>query len=129
MITGTLPDMWDRTVTIGSAGSAFSVSGWRIGWTYGPSKLLDNLRMVHQNSVYTVPTPLQEAVAVLIENELNRFGTSECYFNSLAADCSRKSNHFVKLLDSVGLDVIVPQGGYFLVADWSKLGNSQLKIT
>lgn len=118
--------MWDRTVTIGSAGTAFSVSGWRIGWTYGPSKLLDNLRMVHQNSVYTVPTPLQEAVAALIEVELRRLDTSECYFNYLAADCSKKCNYLVKTLQNAGLDVIVPQGGYFLVADWSKLGEYQL---
>lgn len=118
--------MWDRTVTIGSAGTAFSVSGWKIGWAYGPSKLLENLRMAHQNSVYTVPTPLQEAVATLIETELRRFGTDECYFNSLAADCSKKCDYLVNVLEDTGLDVIIPQGGYFLVADWSKLGKNGL---
>src|SRR5690606_17507965 len=32
----TLPDMWDRTITIGSAGKTFSVTGWKTGWAYGP---------------------------------------------------------------------------------------------
>lgn len=27
----TLPGMWERTITIGSAGKTFSVTGWKIG--------------------------------------------------------------------------------------------------
>lgn len=56
---GTLPGMWERTITIGSAGKTFSVTGWKIGWAYGPSELIHNLHMVHQNCVYTCPTPIQ----------------------------------------------------------------------
>ena len=55
----TLPDMWERTITIGSAGKTFSVTGWKIGWAYGPANLMINLQMVHQNCVYTCPTPIQ----------------------------------------------------------------------
>lgn len=51
--------MWERTITIGSAGKTFSVTGWKIGWAYGPANLLVNLQMVHQNSVYTNATPIQ----------------------------------------------------------------------
>ncbi len=28
----TLPGMWERTITIGSAGKTFCVTGWKIGW-------------------------------------------------------------------------------------------------
>lgn len=28
----------------------------------------------------------------------------------------------VEFLQAVGMKVIVPQGGYFLIADWSELG-------
>lgn len=58
-LLATLPDMWDRTITIGSAGKTFSATGWKLGWAYGPSDLLENLRVVHQNCVYTCSTPLQ----------------------------------------------------------------------
>lgn len=51
--------MWDRTVTIGSAGKTFSVTGWKLGWAYGPHALIKNLMAVHQNTVYVCPTPLQ----------------------------------------------------------------------
>ena len=59
----TLPDMWDRTITIGSAGKTFSVTGWKLGWAVGPQHLIRNCQVVHQNCVYTCPTPLQDAVA------------------------------------------------------------------
>ncbi|KOC59587.1 Kynurenine--oxoglutarate transaminase 3 [Habropoda laboriosa] len=47
----TLPDMYERTITIGSAGKTFSVTGWKLGWAYGPENLLYNLKVVHQNAV------------------------------------------------------------------------------
>ena len=33
----TLPGMWERTVTLGSAGKTFSVTGWKIGWAIAPA--------------------------------------------------------------------------------------------
>ena len=59
----TLPGMWDRTITIGSAGKTFSVTGWKLGWAIGPEHLIRNCQVVHQNCVYACPTPTQEAVA------------------------------------------------------------------
>jgi aspartate/methionine/tyrosine aminotransferase len=29
----TLPRMWDRTITIGSAGKSWSATGWKVGWS------------------------------------------------------------------------------------------------
>jgi len=58
----TLPEMWDRTITIGSVGKTFSVTGWKLGWTIGPEHLLKSLCIVHQNCNYCCPTPLQVSV-------------------------------------------------------------------
>lgn len=51
--------MWDRTLTIGSAGKTFSVTGWKLGWAYGPEHLMRNLFVAHQNALYTCVTPTQ----------------------------------------------------------------------
>ena len=58
-ISASLPGMWDRTVTIGSAGKTFSVTGWKLGWAYGPSHIMRNLFIAHQNSLYACSTPVQ----------------------------------------------------------------------
>ncbi|KAF5276823.1 hypothetical protein FQA39_LY06375 [Lamprigera yunnana] len=40
-----LPGMWERTITIGSAGKVFLVTGWRVGWAMGPSSLIHKLQV------------------------------------------------------------------------------------
>lgn len=116
--------MWERTLTIGSAGKTFSVTGWKLGWVYGPSNLLKNLQMVHQNSVYTGVTPIQEAVAMAFETELTRLGQDECYFVSISKELQSKRDFMVKTLSEVGMKPIIPEGGYFIIADWSSLGTT-----
>ena len=117
----TLPGMWERTITIGSAGKTFSVTGWKIGWAYGPAKLLENLQMVHQNSVYTCATPIQEAIAIAFETELPRLGSAECYFNALPLELEAKRDYMAKALTEAGMNVTVPDGGFFIIADWTPL--------
>ncbi|XP_058796873.1 kynurenine aminotransferase [Phymastichus coffea] len=119
----TLPDMYERTITIGSAGKTFSVTGWKIGWAYGPTNLLKNLQVVHQNTVYTCPTPIQEAVAIGFEEEFKRFGQPDCYFTSLAEELLPKRDYMVKFLTEVGMSPTLPEGGYFMVANWTALAD------
>uniref|UniRef100_A0AAG5DK90 Aminotransferase class I/classII large domain-containing protein n=1 Tax=Anopheles atroparvus TaxID=41427 RepID=A0AAG5DK90_ANOAO len=117
----TLPGMWERTITIGSAGKTFSLTGWKIGWAYGPENLMRNLQMVHQNCVYTCATPIQEAIAVGFERELNQLSSPECYFNSISKELITKRDYMARFLEDIGMHPTIPQGGYFMIADWSKL--------
>lgn len=117
----TLPDMWERTITIGSAGKTFSVTGWKTGWAYGPANLMHNLQMVHQNCVYVCTTPIQEAVACGFEHELTQLGKDECYFISLPRELEGKRDYMVKFLSEAGMKPIIPEGGYFIMADYSPL--------
>ncbi|XP_049735655.1 kynurenine--oxoglutarate transaminase 3 isoform X2 [Elephas maximus indicus] len=117
----TFPGMWERTITIGSAGKTFSVTGWKIGWSIGPSYLIKHLQTVQQNTLYTCATPLQEALAQAFWIDIKRMGDPECYFNSLPKELEAKRDRMVRLLGSVGLRPIVPDGGYFIIADVSLL--------
>lgn len=118
--------MWERTVTIGSAGKTLNVTGWKIGWAYGPDYLIKNLQLVHQNVVYTCPTPLQEAIAIVLEMELPRFQTKEGYFHRNGIELKVKRDKMVADLKLAGFIPIVPQGGYFMLADYKNLGNRLL---
>lgn len=59
----TLPNMWERTITVGSAGKTFSVTGWKLGWAVGESSLVKAMQLMHQNVVFTSPTLLQDSIA------------------------------------------------------------------
>jgi kynurenine---oxoglutarate transaminase / cysteine-S-conjugate beta-lyase / glutamine---phenylpyruvate transaminase len=119
----TLPGMWERTITIGSAGKTFSATGWKIGWSYGPANLIRNLQIVHQNSIYTCATPLQEALALAFELELSRLSSPESFFNSIKIELQEKRDFMAKFLTESGFEVTLPEGGYFLIANWTRLSD------
>ncbi|KAF7205140.1 kynurenine--oxoglutarate transaminase 3 isoform X1 [Nothobranchius furzeri] len=125
----TLPGMWDRTITIGSAGKTFSVTGWKLGWSIGPEHLIKHLQTVMMNSLYTCPTPLQEAVAqgFLVNYEL--MGQPECYFSSLAEELEGKRDRLAAVLQEVGMTPIIPEGGYFMLVDVTSLNQDLTHMT
>lgn len=116
-----LPGMWERTVTIGSAGKSFCATGWKVGWVYGASGLLKSLRIVHHYSVYGGSTPLEEAVAIVIEKELSKLGQPDSYFVTFQNELQAKRDYIVKELCEANIIPTVPDGGFLLVADWSQL--------
>ncbi|XP_021370110.1 kynurenine--oxoglutarate transaminase 3-like isoform X1 [Mizuhopecten yessoensis] len=121
-----LPGMWDRTVTIGSGGKTFSATGWKLGWAIGPQSLIQPMQILHQNCIYTSPTPIQEAVAAGLEYELDlkiKNKLEDCYLYSLAKETQPKRDKLAAMLQDIGMDVTMPEGGYFLMADISKIKN------
>ncbi|XP_068174739.1 kynurenine--oxoglutarate transaminase 3-like isoform X2 [Antennarius striatus] len=117
----TLPGMWDRTITIGSGGKTFSVTGWKLGWSIGPEHLIKHLQTVMQNSLYTCPTPLQEALAQGLLHNFDLMGQPECYFSSLSEELEVKRDRLAAVLQEVGMTPIIPEGGYFMLVDVTSL--------
>ncbi|KAL6074448.1 Kynurenine--oxoglutarate transaminase 3 [Balamuthia mandrillaris] len=112
----TLPGMWQRTITIGSAAKTFSITGWKIGWIMGPSDLVQACARAHQYISFAVATPFQEAVAVGFET-----AAKKNYFEWLAKTYQKKRDFLVSVLREVGLTPVVPQGAFFVLADISKI--------
>lgn len=119
-----LPGMWDRTITVGSAGKTFSVTGWKLGWCYGPHNLMKYVQLFHQNCIYTCPTPIQEAVAESFEIETARMGTAESYWGNLAKSLQEKRDIMVDFLRKANMEPTIPEGGYFLLADTSSISKN-----
>ncbi|CAH1175647.1 unnamed protein product [Phaedon cochleariae] len=116
-----LPGMYERTITIGAAEKSFGVTGWQIGWAYGPPSLLKNLKKLHLLSVFNPSTPLQEAFATLFEHEEANFGEPQTHFVTMQRQLKEKMHIIMDLLKKTGMDPVMPDGGMFIVADISKL--------
>ncbi len=109
----TLPGMAERTVTIGSAGKSLSFTGWKVGWATSTPELVTAVRTSKQFLTYVSAGPFQFAVA----HGLNELGPE--YFRDLALSLSGKRDRLLDGLQSVGFDVYIPRGTYFVIADIS----------
>ncbi|MFN8440238.1 MAG: aminotransferase class I/II-fold pyridoxal phosphate-dependent enzyme [Caldilineaceae bacterium] len=112
----TLPGMWERTVTLGSAGKTFSVTGWKIGWAIAPKPLAHAITMAHQWIPFAVATPFQEAVGAAFEQV-----EEQGYFEWLSEMYCQKRNKLLPALRDVGLTPVTPDGSYFIIVDTTHL--------
>lgn len=111
----TLPGMFERTLTLSSAGKSYSFTGWKVGWATGPAELVGAVLAAKQWLTFTSGSPLQPAVAHALDEE-PRFPTA------LATDLQVRRDLLCAGLTDVGLDVRVPEGTYFATTDISALG-------
>lgn len=92
-----------------------------LGWAYGPEHLIRPLQLLHQNCIYTCATPIQEAVALGFETEIERINKPDSYWKELADMLEAKRDRMASFLSSVNMNPTLPEGGYFMIADFSKL--------
>ncbi|MBA2954692.1 pyridoxal phosphate-dependent aminotransferase [Nocardioides sp. MAH-18] len=111
----TLPGMFERTLSLSSAGKSYSFTGWKVGWATGPAPLVGAVLAAKQWLTFTSGSPLQPAVALALD-EAGEFPAS------LAAELGAKRDLLCAGLAEVGLDVRVPEGTYFATTDISALG-------
>jgi N-succinyldiaminopimelate aminotransferase len=111
----TLPGMFERTLTLSSAGKSYSFTGWKVGWATGPAELVDAVLAAKQWLTFTSGAPLQPAVAHALDHEPD-------FPRELATDLQKRRDLLCAGLGEVGLDVRVPEGTYFALTDVSNLG-------
>ena len=109
------PGMAQRTVTISSLGKTFGFTGWKVGWTLAQPPLTAAVRAAHQWVTFATSTPFQSAgaAALALDDE---------YFQSLAHSFQARRDFLVGVLRDIGLRVSVPDGTYFIMADFTPLG-------
>ena len=57
-----LPNMWDRTLTVSSCGKTFSCTGWKVGWVFGAAHLVKPVVLANQWIQYCVSSPTQASI-------------------------------------------------------------------
>ena len=113
----TLPEMFERTITIGSMGKTFSVTGWKVGWAIAPAALTAAVRAVHQFVTFTNSAPFQEALADVLPA-----AATNGYYAQLRADYARRRDLLARVLRGAGLEPLPIGGAYFLLTHLGPLG-------
>jgi N-succinyldiaminopimelate aminotransferase len=111
----TLPGAADRTITISSGGKTFSTTGWKIGWLHARREIVTAILSVKQFLTYVNGAPFQPAIARGLD-------LPDAFFTGIAADLRAGRDILIGGLRDAGLEVSVPGGSYFVIADARALG-------
>jgi aminotransferase len=111
----TLPGMRERTVTISGLSKTFSVTGWRLGYAVAQPELAHVIGVLGDTFYVCAPTPLQYGGA-------RGLTVGPEYYTALREAYERRREIMAAALRGAGMVPIIPQGGYYMLADVSPLG-------
>jgi len=115
-----LPGMWNRTITISSAGKTFSATGWQVGWAIGPSTLIAPIHTLLPYVQFCPSTVIQEALARALPLADMPYEGYDNYYEHLKAMYTRKRDLLSSALAAAGFAVPnyneTPGGGFFIFA-------------
>ena len=112
----TWPGMRERTITISGLSKTYCCTGWRLGYAVAPEKESVAIRKLHDFLTVGAPAPLQAAATVGLA-----FGAE--YYNTMALEYRERREVMVAALQEAGFKFSVPEGAYYILADFSDLSD------
>ena len=110
-----LPEMAERTITIGGYSKTFSVTGWRIGYSVAARRWAQAIGAMNDLLYVCAPAPLQMGVARGIRE------LPDSFYAQLRQDYQGKREKFCRALTQAGITPSIPQGAYYVLANVSHL--------
>jgi aminotransferase len=107
----TLDGMSERTITVNSFSKSWNISGWRLGYVYGESKLIAPLN--NTNNVFYVcsPTPLQRALSEVLMSDPQ-------YYTDLREMFTLKRHVAAEALEQLGFQIYDSGSAFYL---WTRI--------
>jgi aspartate/methionine/tyrosine aminotransferase len=106
----TLPGMADRTVTLGSLGKSYNLTGWKVGWAVAWPELTKAVRAAHQFLTFATATPMQWGAASIIDQGEPTIEQTRALFKA-------NRDRLSAALSEIGFRVFRADGTYFLMVD------------
>ena len=110
---GRFPEARERTLTMSGASKTYAVTGWRVGYTVGPSDLIDRIAVVNDLLYICAPAPLQHGIEAGMR-------LSSDYYEQMRADYLAKRDLLAQTLRDIGFTPFVPEGSYYMLASFDK---------
>jgi aminotransferase len=115
----TVPGLRDRTLTLNSFSKTFSVTGWRIGFLAGPPAIVEKCGIVFDQIEVCAARPMQRGVQRALEQ------LPDSFYRDLQRGYQDKRDRFCRALQDAGFAFAVPQGAYYVLADYTRVFGDQ----
>ena len=107
----TMPDMWERTITVNSFSKSWNISGWRLGYVYGKGELIAPINNA-ANVIYVCPaTPLQSALSRVLMAD-------ESYYPRLRDKFDGKRTFAAETLQDLGFELYDSGSAFYI---WARI--------
>ncbi len=116
------PDLVDRTVVINGLSKAYSMTGWRLGYSVGPEWIVKAMLKIQSHS-NSHPTSITQAAALTaytsdLEGEIAKM---------VVAFKERRDWIVAALNDIPGVNCVMPEGAFYVFPDFSGVLGKPLK--
>jgi aminotransferase len=106
-----LPEMWERTISVNSFSKSWNISGWRLGYAFGKGELIAPLNNA-ANVIYVCPsTPLQAALSRVLMADAG-------YYPRLKDKFDGKRIFASEALSDLGFDIYNSGSAFYL---WARI--------
>ena len=105
----------ERLIIANGFSKAYAMTGWRIGYLLGPSRILSKVNLIHQHTATCASAPSQYAAVAALQRSQN----------SVDAMCRtyQKRRHFmIDGLKGSPFSLVPPDGTFYAMLDVSTLG-------
>lgn len=109
--TAAMPGAFERTITVNSFSKSWAVSGWRLGYMYGPGNLIGKAGQIGNIYYVCTPTPLQQALARVLLSD-------PTYYDRLHTDFTRKREMLRLALEQSGFSVYPSRSTFYI---WARI--------
>ncbi|MDR1559461.1 MAG: aminotransferase class I/II-fold pyridoxal phosphate-dependent enzyme, partial [Clostridiales bacterium] len=112
-----LPGMAERTIVISGFSKAFSMTGWRLGYSCGPAEIINAMLKIHQYVLMCAPTVSQYAGVEALLKGMSGVGRMRKEYDS-------RRRVMVNGFRAIGMDCFEPRGAFYVFPSIKKTGLS-----
>jgi aspartate/methionine/tyrosine aminotransferase len=107
----TFPGMRERTLVVGSFSKTYAMTGFRVGYVYGPKALISPMMLVHQYCVACVDGPAQYAA-------LEALRGPQAFVTEMVSEFDRRRRLLHSGLNEIeGFRCSLPKGAFYIFAN------------
>ena len=110
------PDLYDRLIVLNGWSKTYAMTGWRLGWSVWPEKLIEHVFKFCVNSHSCVNTPAQYGAIAALNGPEN-------HLNDMMKEFNLRRKLIVDGLRTLkGIECSIPGGSFFIFPNVSKTG-------
>lgn len=110
-----LPDMWERTITVNGFSKHYAMTGWRVGYLTGPAEMVQKMVAIKHSMTICAPSISQWAALEAVTGPLD-------WWEPVLEGYRQRRRMWMDALDGMGLTYGLPKGAFYIFANVTSTG-------